>query len=143
MFKHRLLFISKYFFGLKAYLFNMVICCNVYLNTLLTLIPFHINMIDITYTKTKLWIGKKKIMHTYHWIRPSFYIHKRIPWIKGKIIMGTYHNVTITSQWWSILLAQIRPWTRRGKIHGHLPLHDCWTIIMIDFVNAYTKGKHE
>jgi hypothetical protein len=143
MFKHRLLFISKYFFGLKAYLFNMVICCKIYLNALLTLIPFHINMINTTYTKTKPWLGRKKIMCTYHWIRPSFYLHKMIPWIEGKKITCTYHDVIVTSQWWSILLTQIRPWIRRGKIHGNLPPHDCCNMIMIDPTNVYTQWKHE
>jgi hypothetical protein len=57
--------------------------------------------------------------------------------------MGTYHNVIAASQWWSILLTQIKPWTRGEKIHGHLPSHDCCTTIMIGYANAHTKWKHE
>jgi hypothetical protein len=86
---------------------------------------------------------KEKKMRTYHHCTTILPTQNETISRRKKKPMCICHNVTTTPQWWSILLTQIRPWTRGGKIMGtyhHMivrPQH------MIVSINAYTKWKHE
>jgi hypothetical protein len=92
--------------------------------------------------KNEIMNRKEKIMRTYHHCTTILLTQNETMNTRKKI-MGICHNVTTTPQWWLILLIQIKPWTRGEKIMGTHHRMIVTSQHMIDFINVYTKWKHE